>query len=46
MCLDGREGSVVIGNDSDGSIPKGFNVTISGDVTDTNRDDSVDVTNG
>ena len=46
VCLDGREGSVVIGEDSDGSIPDGFNVTITGDVTDNNRDDSVDVTNG
>ena len=44
--MDGREGSVVIGDDSDGSVPDGFNVTITGDVTDSNKDDSVDVTDG
>ena len=46
MCVDGRQTTINIGPESDGIIPRGFDVDISGDVESSDITDTVTVTDG
>ena len=46
MCVDGRQIIIEIGPDSDGSVPRGFDVDIEGDVESSELTETVSVTDG